>query len=378
VGDAAADVWGVYVHVPWCRARCPYCAFAVTPQAGPVDGGPFTEHVLRHLAARRTAFEGAPATLFFGGGTPSRLPVVELARIVEAVAPRGEVSIEANPEDVDADWLTAVVRAGVTRISLGVQTFDAGRAKRLGRARSSAVAADVVRRVADAVPSFGVDLMFAVPGEGPDPLLRDLERALALGAPHVSLYGLTIEEGTRFGKAVARGALVPVDADAWRSTYDAAVALLRGAGVERYEVSNFARPGHECAHNLLYWSDAPYLGLGPSAHGYLPNGVRTVEVAALDAWLTTPDGSASAETPYPAERATELLVSALRSERGVDLSRLASRTGLTVDPRAVAGLVHVGLLRPASGVLRLTDEGFPVCDAVVGHLVSRLVRSTVQ
>jgi oxygen-independent coproporphyrinogen-3 oxidase len=246
------------------------------------------------------------------------------------------------------------------------------RARRLGRARSSAVAADVVRRVADAVPTFAVDLMFAVPGEGADPLRRDLDAALALGAPHVSLYGLTIEEGTRFARAAARGALVPVDADAWRATYDAAVAHLRGAGVDRYEVSNFARPGHESAHNLLYWSDAPYLGLGPSAHGYLPDGTRTVDVAALDAWLATPDGTATTERPTGRARATDLLVSALRSVRGVDRDHLRARTGLDAPDAVVAALARAGLLRAEGRRIALTDAGFPVCDAVVAHLVDRL------
>lgn len=364
--------WGVYVHVPWCRARCPYCAFAVVPQAGPVDGGPFTDHVLRHLRDRRDPFPGDPATLFFGGGTPSRLPVRDLARIVAAVGPRGEVSVEANPEDVDDAWLSGVVRAGVGRISLGVQSFEPARAKRLGRARSSAVAREAVRRVADAVPTFSVDLMFAVPGEGADPLRRDLDTALDLGVPHVSLYGLTLEEGTRFHRAAARGALPPVDPDAWRATYDGAVAHLRAAGVHRYEVSNFARPGHESAHNRLYWSDAPYLGLGPSAHGYLPDGRRTVEVADLDAWLATPDGTASAERPPPASAATDLLVSALRSVEGVDLARLRDRTGLAVPAAAIDALVAGGLLRREGPRVALTDDGFPVCDAVVAHLADRL------
>ncbi len=369
--DAGAD-WGVYVHVPWCRARCPYCAFAVVPLAGPVDGGPFTAHVSRHLAARRGAFGGPPATLFFGGGTPSRLPTDDLARLIAEVGARGEVSLEANPEDVSPAWLAAAVRAGVTRLSLGVQSFDPARARRLGRARSSAVAAEVVRRVADAVPTFAIDLMFAVPGEGRDPLRRDLDTALELGVPHVSLYGLTIEEGTRFGRAAARGALRPVDADAWRETYDAAVAHLRSAGLQRYEVSNFARPGHESAHNQLYWSDAPYLGLGPSAHGYLPDGTRTVEVADLERWLATPDGTASTEHPTGAARAADLLVSALRSARGVDRDRLRARTGLDAPDAAVDALVAAGLARTEGRRVALTDAGFPVCDAVVAHLLDRL------
>lgn len=366
--------WGVYVHVPWCRAVCPYCAFAVQPAPGPVDAGPWLAHLLRHWDARRGAFPGRPATLFFGGGTPSRLPPDAIARVVDAVAPRGEVTVEANPEDVTPAWLSGAVRAGVGRLSLGVQSFDPARARRLGRARSHAVAHEVVRRVADAVPTFAVDLMFAVP-PGPgrparEPLAADLERAVDLGVPHVSLYGLTIEEGTRFGAAAARGALAPVDPEAWRAAYDGAVRVLRAAGLPRYEVSNFARPGHQSAHNRLYWTDAPYLGLGPSAHGYLPDGARTVEHRDLATWLAAPPEPATTERPPPRARATDLLVSALRSVDGVDRARLRATTGLDVD--VPSALVRGGLLDVAGDRLRLTDDGFPLCDAVVSRLVEAL------
>lgn len=363
--------WGVYVHVPWCHAVCPYCAFAVVAHRGDVDASAYANHLLHHLRQRRTSFPGRPTTLFFGGGTPSKLPLAALREIAAEVGATGEVSIEANPEDVDAAWLAGVVRAGITRVSLGVQSFDPARARRLGRSRSSAVAREAVRRVRDAVPTFSLDLMFAVPGKD-EPLRRDLDEALALGAPHVSLYGLTIEDGTRFARAAARGALPAVGEEAWRSAYDGAVDTLRAAGLGRYEVSNFALPGHESAHNTLYWTDAPYLGLGPSAHSYLPDGVRTVDVGQLGGWLATPDGLASRERPDPREAATDLLVSALRSRYGVDVDHLRRRTGLGIAEVILHALEREGLVVCAGPRVRLTDAGFPVCDAVVAHLSERL------
>lgn len=369
--------WGVYVHVPWCRRRCPYCAFYVeVDRDAPYEA--FVDRVLREHAARRPAFTALaprPATVFLGGGTPSRLPAAALARLIAGLdaAPGAEISAECNPEDCTPDWLDAALAAGVTRVSLGLQTLDPRFARLLNRAGTVGQARDAIGRLRSApLRSFSVDLIFGLPEQTLEDVEADLDAIVAEAPPHVSLYGLTIEPGTPFERAVARGRLIPADEDRWRAMYDRIVARLEGAGWERYEVSNFARPGHRSRHNQLYWSDAPYLGLGPSAHGYLPDGARYHDVADLAAYLEREDPTAEWERPTPEQAAADLLVSTLRGVDGVDLDRLAARTGLAPRADAVDRLVATGLLARAGRRLRLTRDGFPVADAVIGHLSERL------
>jgi oxygen-independent coproporphyrinogen-3 oxidase len=347
----------------------------VVPGEAPPDADPFVAKVLADRA-REVAFAGCPATLAFGGGTPSRLSPEALGRLVTALAPAGETSLEANPEDVTEGWLDGVLEAGVDRISLGVQSLRPHVARRLGRAHTVTQArAAMALLAASGVRSWSVDVLFAVPGQTLDDLEHDLADVLDAGPPHVSVYGLTIEDGTRFGRAHARGRFPAVAEDTWREMYDLLVSRLREAGLERYEVSNFARPGHRSMHNGLYWSDRPYLGLGPSAHSYGPDGARWVEARDLAAWLA--GAPQERERPDPVAAATDLLVSALRSIDGLDVAHLESRTGCTVDAAVVRRLVAGGLVRDEPGRLALTDAGFPLCDGIVARLahgLSPLVR----
>lgn len=365
------SAWGCYVHVPWCRIRCPYCAFAVVPGDDRPDADPYVAAILRDRT-RATEFAGRPATLSFGGGTPSRLRPDAIASLVRRIDPRGEVSLEANPEDVDEAWLMGILDAGVDRVSLGVQSLQEHVAKRLGRAHTVEDARVAIDRLArSGVRTWSVDLIFAVPRQSQEDLDRDLSAALDAGAPHVSVYGLTIEPGTAFARATERGSLVPVGDDVWRDLYDQIVDRLTSAGLERYEVSNFARAGHRSAHNQLYWTDAPYLGLGPSAHSYTPDGERWVEARDLGPWLA--GHPPARERPSAREAATDLLVSGLRAVEGVDLERLARRTGFTVDPTEVGTLVDRDVLRDVPVRLALTHTGFPLCDAVAARLADHLL-----
>ncbi|MEQ1565912.1 MAG: radical SAM family heme chaperone HemW [Myxococcota bacterium] len=367
--------WGVYVHVPWCRARCPYCAFAVVPGREAPQWRPFVAQVAREHALRRPWFTGAPSTVYFGGGTPSRLPPQALRAVLDAVGPAAgaEVTAEANPEDLDQEWVDAAVEAGIDRLSIGVQSFDGPVARRLGRGHTQRTAEDAIRRVSrSSFRTFSVDLIFAVPGQTLAQLDADLDRAIALGAPHVSIYGLTFEDGTRFERVRALGKLTPADDDLWRTMYDRIVERLGAAGIERYEVSNFARPGHRSAHNRLYWTDAPYLGLGPSAHGYAPDGRRWVNLAELDRYLAAADPLDTLERPSPEAAATDLVVSSLRAIDGLDRARLRTSTGLDLDDDVVERLVRAGAIERRAEHLALTAEGFPVCDGVVARLVDSL------
>lgn len=356
--------YGVYVHVPWCRARCPYCAFDVdVRRARPHDA--FGDAVLREWDLRRGVVAGRPATVYFGGGTPSLAPPAWIARVLRALdpLPGAEVSMEVNPGDTDAERLAGYRAAGVSRISVGVQTFDATIAGRLGRRRDAAAAPDVLRLARDAgFVSVSLDLIFAVPGQTPASLRDDLARVADAAPDHVSLYGLTIEEGTAF----AKGRRAPMDEDAWRALYDLAVEGLAAGGWARYEVSNFARPGHRSRHNEHYWRARHWVGLGPSAHGWWPDGTRAANVAGVDAFLGAADPLASAERPAADALAFELIWSTLRHVDGLDRAALRRWTGLDVRPTDAA--TRAGLLEVDGDRVRLRDAGFPLADALAEAL----------
>lgn len=359
--------WGVYVHVPWCRRRCPYCAFYVDTRTE-IPWTAYVGRVLREWEVRR--LDGRPDTLFLGGGTPSRMPTDELGRLVAGIG-AAEVSAEANPEDVTDAWLAGAIAAGVHRLSLGVQTFNPAFARLLFRTATVPEARQTARRVAaSGLRSWSVDVLFALPGQTLDALRVDLDAILEVAPPHVSLYGLTFEPGTPFERGRERGVLVPPDEETWRAMYELLVDRLEAAGLARYEVSNFARPGHESTHNRLYWTDRPYVGLGPSAHGYGPDGSRWVNVADVDRYLAEDDPTEVLEHPTPREAAVDLLVSALRSREGVDLVHLGRRTGHAIPDAALRGLED--LVRREGDRLVLTREGYPVADGVTRHLADRL------
>ncbi len=364
--------FGVYVHVPWCRARCPYCAFAIDVRRARPHSA-YTEALLRDWRLRRPAFgalaQGRPSTVFFGGGTPSLSPPEHLARVIDAVTPLpgAEISLEANPHDLDGDTIRGLRDAGITRLSVGVQSFAQPTAARLGRQQDAKAAPAALRQARATFPSLSLDLIFAAPGQTIADWGADLDAALAAEPDHVSLYGLTIEEGSPF----ARGGIAPADDDLWRAMYDRAVERLGAAGLPRYEVSNFARPGHRCRHNEHYWLGRPWAALGVAAHGWEPDGTRTVNVAAVDAYLAAEDGCASRERPEPRILATELLASGLRHVDGVDTDEIRARTGLEV---VVDGAVAAALTRDGAR-LRLRPDAFPIADAVAARLASRL-RST--
>ncbi len=368
----AHEPWGLYVHVPWCRARCPYCSFQIEVCGGEVDWEPFVARVIDELEMRARRFPGRPASVYLGGGTPSRLPPEALQRLIGAIAPTHlvETTAEANPEDITATWLDGALAVGVNRLSVGVQTLDSDRAKRLGRAHTVAVALQALDRVRSAaLRSWSADLIFAVPGQTVAHLDADLDALLAWDPPHVSLYGLTFEPGTGFDALRLRGRMTPATEDSWRAQYDHLVRRLEKAGLERYEVSNFARPGHEAQHNSLYWSDHAYLGVGPSAHSYDPDGIRQVNPP-LAAWLA---GEPSLdERPSGQQAATDTLVSSLRSTSGLDRDRLHTRTGHRLDPQTLMALFEGGLLTYDDGHVRLTPSGLPVCDAIVSRLSDTL------
>jgi len=361
-------MYGVYVHIPWCRLRCPYCAFAISTRPDPPHRA-YTEALLREWELRRLLFAGRPSSVFFGGGTPSLCPPDELARILAHLdpLPGAEVTMEANPGDLPFP-LSAFRDAGITRLSLGVQSFDPKTARRLGRGHTSDDARNLVeaaQRTGFASVSF--DLIFAVPGQTLAAFEADVAAVVALAPDHVALYGLTIEPGTAF----ARSRRPPVDDDLWRAMYDTAAERLSAAGLPRYEVSNFARAGHRSVHNEHYWRARPWAGIGAAAHAWWPDGTRATNAAEVETYLASPDPLVSAERPEPRALAYELIWSTLRHIDGVDRDSLRVRTGfeLLVPPE----LIRAGLLVEVAGSVRLTDAGFPVADGLSVRLADTIV-----
>lgn len=363
--------------MPWCRVHCPYCAFAVVVERDP-DWRGFVDGVLRDHARTAPAFPGLPDSLYLGGGTPSLLPEAHLARLLEGIprAPGAEVTLEVNPGTTDRTRLAAACALGVTRLSLGVQSFTTHHARRLARGHDLRQAERLLDDVA-ALPlrSWSLDLMFALPGQTLEELDADLDRVLALRPPHVSLYGLTYEPGTPFHARRAEGRLVEADEETWAAMYRRVGDRLRAAGWERYEVSNLALPGHRSRHNEACWRGAFYAGLGPSAHGYLPPtpkapwGTRTVNHADLARWRADP--VLEEERLDARTAAADLLLSTLRHVDGLPLARLRA-LGLDLEPRVLAPLRDAGLLEQDRHSLRLTEAGVPLADGLTGRLVRGL------
>lgn len=361
-------MYGVYVHVPWCRIRCPYCAFAVDiSQAPPFDA--FTHAVLRDWQVERDYFSGSPQTLSFGGGTPSRHPIPDIARLVREIAPQGEVSLEANPEDVSADRCQAWRDAGITRLSIGVQSFEQQAAKQLGRAHTTRqAAAAVTTAMSSGFRSVSLDLIFGLEGQTLADWQRDLVVATGLGVQHLSAYGLSIEPETLF----ARRGKQPAAEDLWHDQYSAAVEQLSAAGLDRYEFSNFAKLGHRCIHNEHYWRARHWVGLGPAAHGWRPSGERTVNAAETASWLATEHGPAL-EKPAGAELLRELCWSTLRHVDGIDC--VAARAATGIEVRCPVALTDGGLVTTDGMAIRLSGRGWSLADSVSDRIWRHSVAS---
>ena len=390
---------GLYLHIPFCSAVCPYCDFAVM-RAGEAIRTRFVDRLIAEVTLAAGAWHGGRPfdTVYFGGGTPSLLPAGDLARVLDAcrvhlalATPAPWVFLEANPEDVTPDACAAWRRLGVRTLSLGVQSFSDDVLRFLGRRHTGSQARAAVE-VAHAAgfDTVSVDLIFGLPGETPEAWRRELATAVALSPGHLSCYQLTIHPRTRFGVSAARGELTELpDADQ-AELFDLTHRLLGEAGWPAYEVSNFAKsPDHESRHNRKYWDHTPYLGLGPSAHSFAvgdasvhPGGAGDAGAAVVARrWWNEPRlprwerRVAAGERPVEGEEllgpqalATETLMLGLRTTAGVDLDDFAARYGLDLlatNDALVASLVADGRM-----VLRNGPEGRRLLPTSLGLAVA--------
>ncbi len=380
-GAAAPGDLGVYVHFPWCRHLCPYCDFPVAVVKGEPPHDAYAAAILAELAERvDEVADRRLVSIYFGGGTPSLWRPDRLAAVVAAVtarfarrAERLEITIEANPADCTPDRLAAWRAAGIDRVSIGVQSLDPRELVALGRDhRMGDGAAAIAAARAAGFASISADLILGVPGgAGPIVLPAHVATIAASGVDHLSVYELTIEERTMFGKRVRAGDLVPLDDDALAALYEATHHALAAHGFEHYEISSYARPGQRAVHNSLYWRGAEFLGLGPGAASFLRDpaggGRRITNVRSAPRYLAAQGDARVAEilTSDAAELADDLLWLGFRTVDGVAVAALADR------PDLVAWLVGSALATVADGRVRPTLRGFLYADQVAARAVAR-------
>jgi len=382
-GDSKA--FGVYVHWPFCLSKCPYCDFNSHVRHQPIDEERFASAFAREIETSAARAPGREVTsIFLGGGTPSLMKPQTVGAILDAigrhwrVAPNAEVTLEANPTSVEATRFAGYRAAGVNRVSLGVQALDDASLKALGRLHTAREALDAVAIARKNFERYSFDLIYARPDQTPEMWADELKLAISEAAEHLSLYQLTIEEGTPFFGLHAAGKLKTPDEAVARALYDVTQEVCGRHGLPAYEISNHARAGAECQHNLVYWRGEEYAGVGPGAHGRLDiDGVRHAIATEKrpEAWLMRVEanghGVVTDDLLNSEERADEFLLMGLRLAEGIDPARYADLSGRALDPNRIAILREEGAITvDDNGRLRVTQSGFPVLDAVVADLAA--------
>jgi putative oxygen-independent coproporphyrinogen III oxidase len=380
----ANEGFGVYVHWPFCLSKCPYCDFNSHVRHTAIDEARYVRAFTREIAATAERAPGRTVTtIFLGGGTPSLMQPATVGAILDAigrhwtVAPDVEVTLEANPTSVEATRFAGYRAAGVNRVSLGVQALDDASLKELGRLHTAREALDAVAIARKAFDRYSFDLIYARPGQTTEAWRAELARAIDEAAEHLSLYQLTIEPETPFAALHASGKLVIPNDDNARALFDVTQEVSAARGLPAYEISNHARAGAECQHNLVYWRYHEYAGIGPGAHGRLIiNGTRhaTASEKRPESWLMRVEanghGVVTDETLTRSEQADEYLLMGLRLAEGIDPQRYAAFSGHTLDEARIAALGAEGMIESLNGRLRVTRAGFPVLDAVVADLAA--------
>jgi oxygen-independent coproporphyrinogen-3 oxidase len=380
-GARTTEPLALYVHWPFCVSKCPYCDFNSHVRET-IDQAAWRKALLADLAHEAALLPGRQLTsIFFGGGTPSLMEPATVAAVIAAA--RGhwaasddmEITLEANPSSVEAARFAELAAAGVNRVSLGLQAFDDASLAFLGRAHSGTeglAALDIAQRHFSRV---NFDLIYALPGHNEDAWSATLDRALALGTGHLSLYQLTIEPGTRFAALHAAGKLEPLDLDRAAALFELTAERAEAAGLPAYEISNHARRGEESRHNLTYWRYGDYAGVGPGAHGRR-GGMRTVRHKKpenfLGAMARNGHGMVEEEQLSPRELADEALVMGLRLAEGIDVEALEERFGAQlIDRPAADRLIASGHLVWNGDRLRTSPAGRLLLDHILGEIAAR-------
>ena len=379
-----SEAFGIYVHWPFCKAKCPYCDFNSHVRHEPVDGMAFAAALateLKWFAAQTPA--RVVTSIFFGGGTPSLMPPQAVAHVLDTiaalwpVAPDVETTIEANPTSIEAGNFRGYRAAGVNRVSVGVQALNDDDLKALGRQHTAEEALAAFRLAAKIFPRVSFDMIYARPGQTLAQWRHELSVALAEQQGHMSLYQLTIEPGTRFFDLAEKGSLVLPGEDRAADLFDLTQEMTERAGLAAYEVSNHARAGHESRHNLLYWRYGEYAGTGPGAHSRIAEGANRRAIVMEkhpETWrgLVAAQGHGAVEDApvAPADQASEYLLMGLRVAEGIDTERHATLAGHRFDGARLQNLADLGLIRREGARLAATPAGRRVLNALIAELAS--------
>lgn len=389
VGLTPDPGFGLYIHWPFCEAKCPYCDFNSHVRRSPVEQQEFVSAYLREmetLAAEINENEmnstAELTSIFFGGGTPSLMEGESVAALLEGAARHWpfakdiEITLEANPSSVEAARFAAYRAAGVNRVSLGVQALNDEDLRKLGRLHDVSQALSAMEIARDVFERVSFDLIYARMGQGEKAWAAELTRALEFEAGHLSLYQLTIEPGTPFAALHQAGKLSVPDEEQAARLYDLTQEICAAAGLEAYEVSNYARPGQESRHNLLYWRYGAYVGLGAGAHGRIISGgdrIATQNYMLPERWAEAVGAQGTGierrEELSAHAQSDEMLLMGLRLKEGVSLARVEELRGKALDRAALEQLLEAGLLRNIGNeYISVTDEGRLVLNSVIAHL----------
>jgi putative oxygen-independent coproporphyrinogen III oxidase len=378
-------LFGIYVHWPFCAAKCPYCDFNSHVHRGAFDESSYVESYAAEVAHYARLVPGRKVnSIFFGGGTPSLMDPRSVGGILDAIGAHWEIdknveiTLEANPTSVEADRFRGYRAAGVNRVSLGVQSLRDGPLAELGRKHTVDEAITAVRLAQSIFPRSSFDLIYARPRQTLEDWQDELTEALWLAQGHLSLYQLTIEMGTRYYDLFNAGKLKMPDEDLSADFYELTQELTLKAGLPAYEISNHARPGQESRHNLLYWRYGEYVGIGPGAHGRLLIDNKRHATAAEKlpfGWqkkvAQRGHGLVTDDILTWEEEGDELLVMGLRLREGIDPRRFTKLSGRSISDRQINELKSIGFVETLpNGFIRVTDKGWPVLDAVVADLAA--------
>lgn len=375
--------FGIYVHWPFCLSKCPYCDFNSHVVAN-VDQTQWAAALVRELTFMRDLTgPRRVSSIFFGGGTPSLMEVATVEAVIGAIQRLWhvdndvEISLEANPTSVEATRFYGYRAAGVSRLSLGVQSLDDKELKFLGRLHTADEALKAIGLARDIFPRLSFDLIYARPGQTREAWARELKLALAHAVDHLSLYQLTIEDGTAFAKLYEKGSFKLPDEDAAVDLYKLTGEICGTHGLSVYEVSNYAKPEQECRHNLVYWRYGDYVGVGPGAHGRLTTDKGRIATAALKApgaWLASVEahdhGLETREFVSATEQGDEMMLMGLRLSEGVSLTRFERLAGAPIEAARLTGLIAQGLLTREGDQITATADGRLVLNGVLGRLLA--------
>lgn len=370
---------GIYIHVPFCRQACHYCDFHFSTSLKSMDEMVKAMVTELRLKAERLESENVQ-TIYFGGGTPSLLSACQLEHILNTIwryyrIDLREITLEANPDDISTPVIQDWKRLGINRLSIGIQSFQDEKLKWMNRVHTAAVAGDAVKEAQDSgIENISLDLIFNVPGSTEEELGKDIESLIALGPPHISAYNLTVEPQTVLGYRKKRGELVELDDEQAANQFVKVRKTLETNGYLPYEVSNFAKPGMEAVHNTNYWFQVPYIGIGPSAHGFI-NRTKSINLANNALYIKSLCAGQMPETTEEFSQndlANEMILTRLRTKWGLNLVELKAKTGINLaieNLTAIGELKNRNLISQENQTLILTEPGILFADRVAMELM---------